>query len=142
MATIDEWGSIIMCLPPNSVILDRFVLGLNDGRSAYSIHQELIKLGLPVVAWVERLVDRYFPKFAGISRWRQSAVAQARANKQVRTKIARIISLPDNATDTSLFCLPVQANGPDTFKLAKSLRQTRQACKVGFVKWRASFREP
>jgi hypothetical protein len=119
------------------------VLGLKSGRSAHSIHQELTKLGFSVeLAWVERLVAGYFPKFAGISRWRQSAVAQARANKQVRTKIARIISLPDNATDTSLFCLPVQANGPDTFKLAKSLRQTRQACKVGFVKWRASFREP
>ena len=26
--------------------------------------------------------------------------------------------VPDNATDTSLFCLPVQANGADAFKLA------------------------
>jgi len=29
-----------------------------------------------------------------------------------------MIHIPDNTTDTSLFCLPVQANGADTFKLA------------------------
>ena len=28
---------------------------------------------------------------------------------------------PDNATDTSLFCLPVQANGVDSFKVALCL---------------------
>jgi hypothetical protein len=33
------------------------VLGLNNGRSAYSIHQELVKLGRPLeLAWVDRLV--------------------------------------------------------------------------------------
>ena len=29
-----------------------------------------------------------------------------------------MIHIPDNATDTSLFCQPVQANGADAFKLA------------------------
>ena len=48
---------------------------------------------------------------------RQSAAANARAKKLVRTRVGRIISVPDNATDTSLFCLPVQANGADAFKL-------------------------
>jgi len=33
-------------------------------------------------------------------------------------RIGRIISVPDNATDTSLFCLPVQTTGADAFKLA------------------------
>ena len=32
-------------------------------------------------------------------------------------RIGRRIHIPDNATDTSLFCLPVQANGADGFKL-------------------------
>ena len=70
------------------------------------------------LAWVERLVAAYFSKFAGIAKWRQSSVANTRANKLVRTKIGRIILVPDNATDTSLFCLPVQTTGADTFKLA------------------------
>ena len=33
-------------------------------------------------------------------------------------RIGRRIHIPDNATDTSLFCLPVQGNGADGFKLA------------------------
>jgi len=78
------------------------LLGLNNGRSAYSIHRELGKLGIQVqFAWVERLVVGYFSKVAGISKWRQSAVANAGAGKQVRTKIGRMIRIPDNATDTS-----------------------------------------
>ncbi|MGA2228352.1 MAG: DNA polymerase [Syntrophobacteraceae bacterium] len=36
-------------------------------------------------------------------------------------RISRIILIPDNAADTSLFCLPVQANGADAFKLALCL---------------------
>jgi DNA polymerase I-like protein with 3'-5' exonuclease and polymerase domains len=84
------------------------VLGLNNGRSAYSIHQELVKLGLPVeLAWVEILVAGYFSKFAGIAKWRQSSVAGARANKRVKARIGRMIHIPDNVTETSLFCLPV-----------------------------------
>ncbi len=34
------------------------------------------------------------------------------------TKISMSIHIPDNATDTSLFCLPVQANASDSFKPA------------------------
>jgi len=33
------------------------------------------------LAWVERLVAGYFSKLAGISKWRQAAVASARARK-------------------------------------------------------------
>ena len=33
-------------------------------------------------------------------------------------RIGRRLHIPDNATDTSLFCLPVQTNGTDAFKLA------------------------
>jgi len=96
------------------------VLGLNNGRSAYSIHQELVKLGLPVaeLAWVERFVAGYFSKFAGISKWRQASVAEARAKKRVRTRIGRLIHIPDDASNRSLFNLPVQATGTDGFKLA------------------------
>jgi hypothetical protein len=33
-------------------------------------------------------------------------------------KIDKMIDIPNNVTDTSLFCLPVQTTGADTFKLA------------------------
>jgi len=66
-------------------------------------------------------VAAYFAKFSGISKWRLSSVANARANKQVRTKIGRMIHIPDNATITSQFCLPIQANRADAFKLAMYL---------------------
>jgi len=86
---------------------------------AYTIHQELTKLGLVVtLGWVETFVAGYFARFAGIAKWRQASVAGARAGKQVTTRIGRMIHIPDNATDTSLFCLPVQTNGSDGFKLA------------------------
>jgi DNA polymerase-1 len=74
------------------------------------------------LGWVETFVAAYFAKFAGIDKWRQASVAEARAGKQVTTRIGRI---PDNATDTSLFCLPVQANGADAFKLALVLISRR-----------------
>ncbi|MGO9311711.1 MAG: DNA polymerase [Syntrophobacteraceae bacterium] len=35
------------------------------------------------------------------------------------------IHIPDNVTDISLFCLPVQANGADAFKLALCLISDR-----------------
>ena len=84
-------------------------LGLNNGRSGYSIHQELVKLSLSVeLAWVERFVAGYFSKFAGTSRWIQASVAEAIAKKRVRTKIGRLIHIPDDASDRSLFNLPDQ----------------------------------
>ena len=78
------------------------MLSPDNGRSATTIHQELIKSGFLVeLAWVERLVAGYFSKFAGISKWRQSYAANARVNKEVRTRIGRMIHIPDNVTDTS-----------------------------------------
>ena len=60
----------------------------------------------------------YFSKFAGISQYRQSSVAEARAKKRVRTRIGRLIHIQDDASGCSLFNLPVQATGADGFKLA------------------------
>jgi DNA polymerase I-like protein with 3'-5' exonuclease and polymerase domains len=70
------------------------------------------------LGWVETFVAGYFARFAGIAKWRQASVAGAGAGKQVTTRIGRMIHIPDNATDTSLFCLPVQTNRSDGFKLA------------------------
>jgi DNA polymerase I-like protein with 3'-5' exonuclease and polymerase domains len=59
-----------------------------------------------------------FSKFAGISKWRLSSVANARTRKQVRTRIGKLIKVADDVTDNSLFNWPVQTNGADGFKLA------------------------
>jgi DNA polymerase I-like protein with 3'-5' exonuclease and polymerase domains len=56
--------------------------------------------------------------FKGVFKWRQASVAEARAKKRVRTKIGRLIRIPDDVSDRSLFNLPVQATGADGFKLA------------------------
>ena len=40
-------------------------------------------------------------------------------------QIGRIISVPDDATDTSLFCPPVQTTGGHAFKLALCLISSR-----------------
>ena len=67
---------------------------------------------------VETFVHKYFEEFAGIFRWRQAVVGRAKAEKQVRTRIGRVINVADDVTDNSLFNWPVQANGADGFKLA------------------------
>jgi DNA polymerase I-like protein with 3'-5' exonuclease and polymerase domains len=57
--------------------------------------------------------------FRGIFKWRQASVAEVRAKKRVRTKIGRLIRIPpDDASNRSLFNLPVQATGADGFKPA------------------------
>lgn len=56
--------------------------------------------------------------FRGVFKWRQASVAEVRAKKRVRTKIGRLIRIPDDASDRYLFNLPVQATGSDGFKLA------------------------
>jgi DNA polymerase-1 len=95
------------------------VLGLNYGRSEYSIHQELIGKGMQLsLDEVRSFTVSYYRMFQGVFKWRRASVAQARARKRVRTRIGRIIHIPDDASDRSLFNLPVQANGADGFKLA------------------------
>jgi len=92
-----------------------------DGKSAYSIHQ-VLALGFPVdLNSIGTFVDKYFSEFSGIFKWRQAVVGRAKAEKQVRTKIGRVINVADDVTDNSLFNWPVQANGADGFKLALCL---------------------
>jgi DNA polymerase-1 len=101
------------------VIADYSQLGLNYGRSEYSIHQELSGMGHTIsLDEVRSFTVSYYRMFEGIFKWREAAVAPARAEKRVRTKIGRIIQIQDDVRDSSLFNLPVQANGADGFKLA------------------------
>ena len=67
---------------------------------------------------VETFVHKYFAEFAGIFKWRQAVVGRAKADKQVRTRIGRVINVADDVTDNSFFNWPVQATGAEGFKLA------------------------
>lgn len=62
-----------------------------------------------------------FDKFAGIFKWRQAVVGRAKAKKQVRTRIGRVIHVVDDVTDNSLFNWYVQANGAGGVQVALCL---------------------
>ena len=95
------------------------VLSLNNGMTQYGIHHRLTQKGFPVdLSSVGAFVLKYFEEFAGIFKWRQAVVRRAKAEKQVQTRIGRVINVADDVTDNSLFNWPVQANGADGFKLA------------------------
>ncbi|MGA2226573.1 MAG: DNA polymerase, partial [Syntrophobacteraceae bacterium] len=95
------------------------VLSLNNGMTQYGIHHRLTQKGFSVgLSSVEMFVRKYFEEFAGIFKWRQAVVRRAKAEKQVQTRIGRVINVADDVTDNSLFNWPVQANGADGFKLA------------------------
>jgi hypothetical protein len=51
----------------------------------------------------ETFVHKYFEEFAGIFKWRQAVVGRAKAEKQVRTRIGRVINVADDVTDNSFF---------------------------------------
>jgi hypothetical protein len=57
------------------------------------------------------------PKACQIKAW------LLKMNGENRTRIGRMIHIPENPTDTSPFCLPVQTKGVDGFKLALHLTQ-------------------
>jgi DNA polymerase-1 len=95
------------------------VLSLNNGMTEYGIHRRLTQKGFSVgLSSVETFVRKYFEEFAGIFKWRQAVVRRAKAEKQVQTRIGRVINVAEDVTDNSLFNWPVQANGADGFKLA------------------------
>jgi DNA polymerase I-like protein with 3'-5' exonuclease and polymerase domains len=98
------------------------VLSLNNGMTQYGIHHRLTEKGFSLgLSSVETFVHKYFEEFAGIFKWRQAVVGRAKAEKQVRTRISRVIHVADNVTDNSLFNWPVQTNGADGFKIALCL---------------------
>ncbi len=65
-----------------------------------------------------RVANRNEAVLVGLSK---APVTEARARKLVRTKINRLIHIPNNTSDRSLFNLSVQTNGADGFKLALCL---------------------
>ena len=95
------------------------VLGLNNGRSAYSIYEDLERLGFGYdLDDVHGMIFRYEMDFAGMKAWRDKIVAAALDDRKISTPLGRALKVAENANVNSLINFPVQATAADGFKLA------------------------
>ncbi|MGV7223329.1 MAG: DNA polymerase, partial [Nitrospinales bacterium] len=95
------------------------VLGLNNGRSAYSIYESLARLGFGYdLDDVQRIIFRYDMEFAGIKAWRDDIVSSALKNGVISTGLGRSLKVAKDANINSLFNYPVQGAAADGFKVA------------------------
>ena len=95
------------------------VLGLNNGRSAYSIYESLARLGFGYdVDDVQGMILRYNMAYAGMKAWRDGIVSKALNDGIVSTKLGRRLKIAKDANVNSLFNFPVQGTAADGFKMA------------------------
>lgn len=95
------------------------VLGLNNGRSAYSIYESLGRLGFGFdVDDVQGMILRYNMAFAGMKTWREEIVASALNDEVVSTPLGRTLKVTKDANVNSLINYPVQGTAADGFKMA------------------------
>jgi DNA polymerase-1 len=94
-------------------------LGLNNGRSAYSIFESLERLGFGYdVDDVQGMIMRYDMTFAGIKSWRDDLVTLGLKNGVVSTALGRTLKISNDVKVNSLYNYPVQGTAADGFKLA------------------------
>ena len=95
------------------------VLGLNNGRSAYSIFESLTRLGFGYdLDDVHGFILRYNMAFQGIQTWRDNVVSASLNDGIVSTKLGRTLKVSKDANINSLYNYPVQGTAADGFKLA------------------------
>jgi DNA polymerase I-like protein with 3'-5' exonuclease and polymerase domains len=95
------------------------VLGLNNGRSAYSIYESLARLGFGYdLDDVHGFILRYNMAFQGIQTWRDNVVSASLNDGIVSTKLGRTLKVSKDANINSLYNYPVQGTAADGFKLA------------------------
>jgi DNA polymerase-1 len=94
-------------------------LGLNNGRSAYSIYESLERLGFGYdVDDVMGMILRYDMTFAGIRTWRDDLVTLGLKNGVVSTALGRTLKISNDVKVNSLYNYPVQGTAADGFKIA------------------------
>jgi len=94
------------------------VLGLNNGRSAYSIYESLARLGFRYdVDDVQGMIFRYNMAFAGMKTWRNELVSSALDSGVVSTPLGRALKVAKDANANSLMNYPVQGTAADGFKM-------------------------
>jgi len=94
-------------------------LGLNNGRSAYSICGSLERLGFGCdVDDVHGMLLGFNMAFSGIQRWREVIASSALENGVITTAMGRALKVAKDTNVNSLFNYPVQGTAADGFKLA------------------------
>ena len=95
------------------------VLGLNNGRSAYSICDQLEKMGFRYdVDDIHGFILRYNMTFDGIKRWREDTAESGKRAGMLATRLGRVLKVSSNVNENSLCNFPVQATAADGFKRA------------------------
>jgi DNA polymerase I-like protein with 3'-5' exonuclease and polymerase domains len=95
------------------------VLGLNNGRSAYSISDSLTRLGFGYdVDDVHGMILRYNMKFSGMKEWRDGIESSALNDGFVSTPLGRRLKVDKDTNHNSLINYPVQGTAADGFKMA------------------------
>jgi len=95
------------------------VLGLNNGRSAYSIYESLTRLGFGYdLDDVHGMIFRYNMAFPGMKAWQDDVVTTALDAGTISTPLGRTLKIGKDANVNSLINFPVQGTAADGFKLA------------------------
>jgi len=95
------------------------VLGLNNGRSAYSICESLTRLGFGYdLDDVQGMILRYNMKFSGMKAWRDGIESSALNDGFVSTPMGRRLKVNKDTNPNSLINYPVQGTAADGFKMA------------------------
>jgi DNA polymerase-1 len=114
--------------------------GIAYGLSAFGLSQ---RLDMPP-AEAQAIIDRYFARYAGVKRWLDATVAQARETGLVRTLWGRRRELPDirarnpglrQAAERMAVNTPIQGTAADIIKLAmlrvdRALAEERQDARM------------
>jgi DNA polymerase-1 len=97
--------------------------GIAYGLSAFGLSQ---RLDLPA-AEAQAIITRYFERYAGVKRYVDWAVDEARRNGESRTLFGRVRAMPDigarnpavrNAAERTAINMPIQGTAADVVKLA------------------------
>ncbi len=94
------------------------VLGLNNGRSAYSISECLVRLGFGYdLDDVQGMILRYNMAYSGMETWRDAVVSSVQNDGVVSTELGRLLKVTKDTKVNSLLNYPVQGTAADGFKL-------------------------
>ena len=97
--------------------------GIAYGLSAFGLSQ---RLDLPG-AEAQQIIDRYFTRYAGVRRYVETAVAEARATGESRTLFGRVRAMPEivarnpalrMAAERTAINTPIQGTAADIVKIA------------------------
>jgi DNA polymerase-1 len=97
--------------------------GIAYGLSAFGLSQ---RLDLPPREG-QAIIDRYFARYAGVKRWLEAIVAEARQRGEVRTVYGRVRPMPEianrnpgirQAAERTAVNTPIQGTAADIVKLA------------------------